>query len=194
MIGQYRTWHGSERPGAVVTLARAFSLAALGLAGCNASEPDSPSPPSPIPTPFHAVRAVVNCLNSVGVELDVGGRPVYLSIRYSNEQVFIVGKNPGAEQQRERFDRVYTSCGVDIEDGLPVPGLKERFERVFPGHPVATALAIREGTLHVRTEDKYMFFVTAKGADTGAAMDAFLGLLPSREPLGEGYYVACPTA
>ena len=128
MIDQARHWN--KRRVGVGTLARAFAVAALGLAGCNASEPDTPSPSL---TPFRSVRAVVNCLNSIGFELEVDGQPVYLSIRYPNDRVFIVGKNSGEEHRRDIFDRVYTSCGVDIEDGFPVPGLKERFERAFPG-------------------------------------------------------------
>ena len=66
MIDQARHWN--KRRVGVGTLARAFAVAALGLAGCNASEPDTPSPSL---TPFRSVRAVVNCLNSIGFELEV---------------------------------------------------------------------------------------------------------------------------
>lgn len=174
-----------------IVFLRALVLVVTNLVGCNASEPDSPgiSPSPPVPT-IRSIRAVVNCLNSIGLELDVAGRPVYLSVRYPYEQVFIVGESETGERHQDLFDRVYTPCGVDIENGFPVPGLKERFERAFPGHTVTTAVAVREGTLHVRTEDKYMFFVTAKGLDTGATINAFLGILTSGQSLAEGYFPA----
>jgi hypothetical protein len=73
---------------------------------------------------------------------------------------------------------------------MPVPALRDRFEHALPGHPVAATVRIRRGTFYVRTHDKYMFIFTAEGMSEEEAIDAFIGILASGKPLGEGYFPA----
>ena len=159
-------------------------LALVLMVACRASDPPSEEAPTVPPLVFEPVRAVVHCLNSAGFELKLGGQPVHLSIRYPNEQVFMLDRASSGGEVREQFDRVYTSGGIDLEDCAPVVGFKERFEQAFPGHPVKIAGEIRRGTLHVLTEDKYMFFVTAERLDNKSLVQALVGILATWQAAG----------
>jgi hypothetical protein len=169
---------------------RGWPLVVALLLGCEATDLTPAETPIATPLAFEPVRAVVHCLNSVGFELKLNGKPVYFSVRYPHDQVFMTEHPDSLGAVKEQFDRVYTPCGIDLESGAPVVGLKERFEHAFPGHPVATAVEARRGTLHVRTEDNYMFFLTAEGFDRASAVEALVGLLASGKPLAEGYFPA----
>lgn len=171
----------------------ALSLTAAMSGACNTGESETPKAPSAPSAPsvrLRSVSAAVECLNSAAFELVVGGHSVHLSVHYPDEEVYVVGRSTSGQIEKDQFDSVYLECGVEIERGTPVAGLKERFERAFPGHPVASAVSINGNTLHVRTEDRYAFYVMSDGLNVDATVDAFLGVLTSGQSLADAYFPA----